>query len=486
MSEASPSQTPSILPSAHAPPPHAPPLLAVVLGAGKGTRMKSARPKVLHAVGGRSMLGHVLALTDCVRADRVAVVVGPDMDAVRAEALQAMPTAAVHVQANQRGTADAVLAARETIAAHIAAAPDGHAIVLYADTPLITADTIARLRAALDGGAHGQRPGIAVLGFHAANPTGYGRLLTAADGTLAAIREEKDASEAERAVDLCNSGVMAFALDRLAATPSGGLLGLLDRIGNANAKGEYYLTDAVEIARSDGVRAVVVACPEAEVQGVNARDQLAAVEATFQARARARAMAEGVTMIAPETVYFAHDTILGRDVTLEPNIVFGPGVTIEDDVTIRANCHIEGAIVRQGARVGPFARLRPGADLGPEVHVGNFVEVKAVSMGPRSKANHLAYLGDGRVGADANIGAGTIFCNYDGFRKHRTVVGDGAFVGSNSALVAPVEIGAGAYVGSGSVITKSVAPDALALERSRQETRPGWAAKFRALMSRGT
>lgn len=442
------------------------PLLAIVLAAGKGTRMKSALPKVLHQVGGRSMMGHVIALCQAVAVDKLAVVVGPGMDRVRDEALKLAPDAAVYVQENQLGTADAVLAAREAIAAH-----DGDVIVLYADTPLIEAETIVRLRASLNAGA-----GVAVLGFHAANPTGYGRLLTDGAGKLQAIREEKDASDAERAVTLCNSGVMAFAL------PS--LLGVLERIGNANAKGEYYLTDAVEIAHGDGAIASVVVCPETEVLGVNARDQLAVAEALWQARARARAMAGGVTMISPETVYLCHDTVLGRDVMIEPNVFFGPGVRLEDDVTIRANCHLEGAIVRSGARVGPFARLRPGADLGTDVHIGNFVEVKAVTMGPRSKANHLAYLGDGSVGADANIGAGTIFCNYDGFKKHKTVIGDGAFVGSNSSLVAPVEIGAGAYVGSGSVITKSVAADSLALERSTQETRPGWAAKFRALMSR--
>lgn len=455
---------------------HATPLLAIVLAAGKGTRMKSAIPKVLHKVAGRSMLGHVLSLAASVSAEKLAVVVGPDMDIVRAETLKLAEGAEVYVQANQAGTADAVLAARTAIAAHLAACaaqgkPGGHCIVLYADTPLIETRTIVRLRQALDDGA-----GVAVLGFHAKDPTGYGRLLTDATGVLIAIREEKDASGAERQVTLCNSGVMAFALPDL--------LGVLDRIGNANAKGEYYLTDAVEIARADGAMTQVVVCPEDEVLGVNARDQLAVAESIYQRRARARAMADGVTMIAPETVFLSFDTVLGRDVVIEPNVFFGPGVTVGDNVQIRANCHFEGAKIGSGVKIGPYARLRPGADLGEDVHIGNFVEVKAVTMGARSKANHLAYLGDGSVGADANIGAGTIFCNYDGYRKSRTVVGDGAFVGSNSSLVAPVEIGAGAYIGSGSVITKKVAPDSLALERSAQDERPGWAAKFRAMMSR--
>ena len=442
------------------------PLLIIVLAAGKGTRMKSALPKVLHAVGGRSMLGHVLALAESVRADKVAVVIGPGMDGVRAEVAKLSPHAAVYVQSEQRGTADAVLAASVAMAGWA-----GDTLVLYADTPLIQADTIHQLRATLAGGA-----GIAVLGFQAANPTGYGRLLTNDAGHLMAIREEKDASTQERAVTLCNSGVMAFALPNTA--------GVLERIGNANAKGEYYLTDAVEIARSGGATTAVVVCPENEVLGVNGRDQLAIAERLYQTQMRTRAMVDGATLIAPETVWFSFDTLLGRDVIIEPNVFFGPGVTIGDNVLIRTNCHIEGAIIGAGSRIGPFARLRPGATLARDVHIGNFVEVKNVAMAAGSKANHLAYLGDGTVGADANIGAGTIFCNYDGFNKHKTEIGEGAFIGSNSSLVAPVKIGAGAYVGSGSVITKSVAAGSLALERNTQEERPGWAEKFRTLMSR--
>ena len=442
------------------------PLLIVVLAAGLGTRMKSALPKVLHKFAGRSMLAHALATARELGAGSLAVVIGPDMESVRAEALREVPSAQVFVQPQRSGTADAVLAARDAIARH-----NGDVLVLYADTPLLTAPTLQRLLATLDQGA-----GIAVLGFEAADPAGYGRLLVDEGGWLRAIREDKDASEEERGVQLCNSGVMAFRVDDL--------LGLLGRIDNKNAKGEFYLTDAVEIARANGTRAGVVACAEDEVLGVNARDQLAAAEAIFQKRARLAAMREGATLIAPETVWLSYDTKIGRDVVIEPNVFFGPGVTVDDGAEIRANCHFERAHIGRGARVGPFARLRPGADLGVDVHVGNFVEVKNVTLGEGAKANHLSYLGDGSVGAGANIGAGTIFCNYDGFAKHRTEVGEGAFIGSNTSLVAPVKIGDGAYIGSGSVITKNVAAHSLALERSAQDERPGWAAKFRAMMAK--
>lgn len=442
------------------------PLLVVVLAAGQGTRMKSALPKVLHKIGGRSMLGHVIAAAQSLEADALSVVVGPGMDKVRAEAVAQEPAARVFVQEKQQGTADAVLAAREALAAH-----KGDVLVLYADTPLLPPETLRALRARLDAGA-----GIAVLGFEAKDPAGYGRLLTDGDGWLAAIREEKDASEAERAVRLCNSGVMAFRLDDV--------LGVLTRIGNNNAKGEYYLTDAVEIARASGAKAAVVTCAEEDVLGVNSRDQLAVAEGIFQKRARLAAMREGVTMIAPETVWLSYDTKLGRDVVIQPNVFFGPGVSVDDDAEILANCHFERAHIGKGARVGPFSRLRPGADIGPDAHVGNFVELKNAQLGKGAKANHLSYLGDGSIGAGANIGAGTIFCNYDGFFKHRTEIGEGAFVGSNTSLVAPLKVGAGAYIGSGSVITKDVAADALALERSTQDERPGWAAKFRAMMAK--
>lgn len=443
-----------------------PPLLSIVLAAGKGTRMRSARPKVLHEIAGQSMLGHVLATARQAAAGPLAVVVGPDMAAVEAAARRAAPDAQLFVQPDQRGTADAVLAARPALAAH-----QGDVLVLYADTPLIRAETLQRLRDALDGGA-----GIAVLGFEAADPTGYGRLLLDDAGRLAAIREEKDASESERAVRSCNSGVMAFRLPDL--------LGVLGRITDENAKRELYLTDAIAIARGDGQPASVVICAEEEVLGVNSRDQLAEAEAIYQRRRRLEVMRDGATLIAPETVWLSFDTRIGRDVVVEPNVFFGPGVEVEDDVEIKANCHLEGARICSGARVGPFARLRPGAVLGANCHIGNFVEVKNTRVGEGAKANHLAYLGDGSVGAGANIGAGTIFCNYDGFFKHRTEIGEGAFIGSNSSLVAPVRIGAGAYVGSGSVISKDVTADSLALERSTQEERAGWAAKFRIMMAR--
>ncbi len=440
--------------------------LIVILAAGKGTRMKSAMPKVLHNVAGRSMLGHVLALAESVEGAAIAVVVGPGQDEVRTEVARLAPAAQVFVQENQSGTADAVLAARPALQGH-----SGDVIVLYADTPLIEPTTLASLRSALDGGA-----GVAVLGFEAKDPTGYGRLITVGESTLLAIREHKDSSPEERKITLCNSGVLAFRLPDL--------LGVLGRIGNANAKGEYYLTDAVEIARADAVRAAVVRTPEDEVLGVNSRSQLAVAERIWQDRARQVAMDNGATLTAPETVFFSYDTVIGRDVIIEPNVVFGPGVTIADGAEIKAFCHIEGASIGANARIGPYARLRPGAALGVGVHIGNFVEVKNVAVGDGAKANHLSYLGDGSVGAGANIGAGTIFCNYDGFIKHKTEVGEGAFIGSNASLVAPIKIGNGAYVGSGSVITKDVAPGALALERSGQEERPEWAAKFRTVMAR--
>ena len=443
------------------------PLLTIILAAGKGTRMKSAVPKVLHRVGGLSLLGHVLRSVEELGSDRVAVVIGPDMDDVRSEACARAPGAEVFIQEQQLGTAHAVLAARGAIARH----GGGDVLVVFADTPFITPATLADLRSTLNA----ETP-IAVLGFEAADPNGYGRLLSDGSGGVSAIREHEDATEAERAVRLCNSGVMAFRGERM--------LELLDAIRAGNAKGEYYLTDAVAIARSKGARVAARRCAEDEVLGINSRVQLAEAEAVFQRRFRERVMAEGATLIAPETVWFSHDTVIGRDVIIEPNVFFGARVVVEDGVVIHANCHIEGARLRRGAELGPFARLRPGADLGVRSKVGNFVEVKNVTVEEGAKANHLSYLGDGRVGAGANIGAGTIFCNYDGFFKHRTDIGEGAFIGSNTALVAPVSIGPGAFIGSGSVITKNVPADALAMERSEQSVREGWAAKFRTMMQR--
>lgn len=448
-----------------------PPLLTVVLAAGKGTRMKSSVPKVLHPVGGLSMLGHVLAAATAAGSDAIAVVVGPGMPEVAAEAGKRAGGATVFVQEQQRGTADAVLAAREAIAAH-----KGDVLVMFGDTPLIRPQTVKRLVAALDRGA-----AAAVLGFHAKDATGYGRLITdgvIGDGiaNLVGIREHKDATPDERKIDFCNSGVIAFR--------SPNLLAVLDRIGTSNASSEYYLTDAIAVIRKDGGRAVAVSGLEEEMLGVNSRVHLAEAESVFQTRARRQAMENGATLIAPETVWFSHDTTVGRDVLIEPNVFFGRGVAIGDNVLIHANSHFTGAIVEDGAELGPYARLRPGARIGQGAKIGNFVEVKNAHFEDGAKANHLAYIGDARVGPKANIGAGTIFCNYDGFQKHKTDIGAGAFVGSNSSLVAPVKIGDGAYVGSGSVITRDVSGDSLALARAVQEERQGWAQKFRTMMAR--
>jgi bifunctional UDP-N-acetylglucosamine pyrophosphorylase / glucosamine-1-phosphate N-acetyltransferase len=440
-----------------------PPLLIVVLAAGKGVRMVSATPKVLHQMAGRSLLGHVLATALGTGADLA--LVAPAAEAVRVEAARIAPGIDIFEQSHASGTGAAVLAAEPALQRH-----RGDVLVLFADAPLIELETVERLIGAL------QESALAVLAFEPADATGYGRLIADDAGNVRAIREHRDASEEERRLRLCNAGAIAFRV--------GDLPGLLRRITNANAKGEYYLTDAVEIAADQGLRARPVVCTPTEALGVNTRAQLAEAEAAFQGRARWRAMQAGATLIAPETVWLSFDTRIGRDVTIEPNVFFGPGVVIEDGVQILANCHIVGARLRAGARVGPFARLRPGADIGGGVHVGNFVEVKNATLEEGAKANHLAYIGDGRVGVGANIGAGTIFCNYDGFNKQFTDVGKGAFVGSNTSLVAPVKIGDGAYIGSGSVITKDVAADALALGRAREEQRHGWAAKFRDRLGR--
>lgn len=436
-------------------------LLVVVLAAGEGTRMKSRLAKVLHKVAGRTMLHHVLAATRAAGATRTAVVVGPGREDVAAEATRIVPDAQVFVQTERLGTAHAVLAAR---AALEQGADD--VLVLYADTPLVRPETLARLRAPLAEGA-----AVAALGFEPEDPTGYGRLVTSGD-ELVAIREEKDATAAEKAIRFCNAGLMALS--------GKDALSILDRIGNANSKGEYYLTDAVEIARADGRSAVAAKADVDEVAGVNSRIQLAEAEAILQKRLRLSAMAEGVTLIAPETVFFSADTVLGRDVIVEPNVVFGPGVTVGDDVVIHAFCHLEGAQLAPGVSIGPYARLRPGTRLDEGVRIGNFVETKAAHIESGAKVNHLSYVGDAHVGAGANLGAGTITCNYDGFFKYRTEIGAGAFIGVNSALVAPVTIGAGAYVGTGAVITSDVPEDALAIARSRQVVKEGWAKDFRA------
>jgi bifunctional UDP-N-acetylglucosamine pyrophosphorylase/glucosamine-1-phosphate N-acetyltransferase len=437
-------------------------VLAVILAAGEGTRMKSSRPKVLHEVAGRSMLGHVIAAVVAAGASDVAVVVGPDRDDVAAEARRCFPEARIHVQSERLGTAHAVLAARDSLAG-------GHddVVIAFADTPLVEPETFARLRAPLADGA-----AVAALGFEAADPTGYGRFIVE-DGRLVRIVEHKDASEGERAVRLCNAGLMSLSGHHA--------LSILERIGNANAQREYYLTDAVAVAREMGLESRALTAPETEVQGVNDRVQLARVEADMQARLRDRAMRAGVTMIDPASVFLSHDTKLGRDVILEPQIFIGRGVTIGDRAVIHACCHLEGATIGPDASVGPFARLRPGAVLMDKVKVGNFVEIKAATLGVGAKASHLSYLGDATIGAGANIGAGAITCNYDGYSKFRTVIGEGAFVGSNSSLVAPVTIAAGAYVGSGSVVTMDVPADALAVARARQNNVEGWAERFRAM-----
>ena len=438
------------------------PCLAVVLAAGEGTRMRATRPKVLHEIAGRSLLAHVLGVVREAGDISAAVVIGPAAAAVAAEAERVWPGAEIFVQADRRGTAHAVLAAKAAIARR-----GDDLLVVFADTPLIRPQTLRRMRDAIAQGA-----AVAVLGFRPRDPTGYGRLVLEG-GELAAIREELDASAAERAIGLCNGGLMAFA----GATA----LAILERIGNHNRKGEFYLTDAVAIARAMNLKAVAIETEEDEVRGINTKAQLAETEAALQQRLRSEALAAGVTLVAPETVFLSADTKFGRDVVVEPFVVFGPGVTVEDNAVIRSFSHLDRAHVGKGALVGPYARLRPGARLHEDVHVGNFVEVKEAVIEAGAKANHLAYIGDARVGAGANIGAGTIVCNYDGAAKHHTDIGKGAFIGSNSALVAPVKIGDGAYVATGSVITHEVPPDALAIGRSRQVIKENRAARLRSL-----
>jgi bifunctional UDP-N-acetylglucosamine pyrophosphorylase/glucosamine-1-phosphate N-acetyltransferase len=439
--------------------------LTVVLAAGEGTRMRSSLPKVLHPVAGQSLLAHVLDAAPHGADGSLAVVVGPDHRAVADEVARVRPHAATIIQHERLGTAHAVLAAREAIAR---GADD--LLVAFGDTPLISAETFARLRAPLAKGA-----ALAVLGFRAADPAGYGRLLMEGDH-LVAIREDADASAAERKVTLCNAGVMAFDGRRA--------LEIIDRIGNGNSKGEYYLVDAVAIVRQLGLEAVVIETSEDEVRGINTKAQLAEAEAVMQARLRKAALDAGVTLIAPETVYLAADTKFGNDVTIEPFVVIGPGVTIADGAVIHSFSHIVQSTIGRKALVGPFARMRPGTSLGDGAKIGNFVETKASVLEAGVKVNHLSYIGDTHIGAKSNIGAGTITCNYDGFSKHKTTIGEGAFVGTNSSLVAPVRIGNGAYIGSGSVITKDVPDDAMAVERTPQNNREGGAKRYREMQTR--
>jgi len=440
--------------------------LAIVLAAGEGTRMRSGLPKVLHAIAGRSLLAHVLAAVADAKVGATAVVVGPGQKAVAAEAKRVIPGAECFVQRARRGTAHAVLAAKSAIGR----GPDD-ILIIYGDTPLIRADTLKPLRAPLAAGA-----AVAVLAFRPSDPTGYGRLVTEGN-KLVAIREDADASASEKSIGLCNGGIMALA--------GAQALAILERIGDRNRKGEFYLTDAVEVANGMKLNTLAIEVEEDEVRGINTKSQLAEAEAVAQQRLRKAALDRGVTLVAPETVFLSADTKFGKDVVVEPFVVFGTKVTVEDNAIIHAFSHLVGAHIGKGASVGPYARLRPGTRLGAGARIGNFVEVKEAVIEAGAKANHLSYIGDASVGADANIGAGTITCNYDGAEKHRTTIGKKAFIGSNSALVAPVAIGAGAYIGSGSVITKNVPAGALALARGRQVVKEGSAARLRSLKSIG-
>nr|WP_241241834.1 bifunctional UDP-N-acetylglucosamine diphosphorylase/glucosamine-1-phosphate N-acetyltransferase GlmU [Sphingobium algorifonticola] len=424
--------------------------------------MQSKLHKVLHPIAGRPMLLHLIASLAELGPERQVVVVGAGREQV--EAAVAGRGVAIAVQAQQLGTGHAVAQAHDALAGFV-----GDVLILYGDVPLVSAAT---MKALLDRLNRGDDPRAVVLGFRPDDPAAYGRIIADGQGIIEKMVEYKDASEAERAVTLCNSGLMAVR--------STDLFVLLDQIGNDNAAGEYYLPDIVMLP---GQKSAVVETDPLEVAGVNSRAELAGVEAAWQAQRRTAAMRDGVTLVAPETVFFSHDTVLARDVTVEPHVVFGLGVVVEEDVVIHAFSHLEGAVVRKGAEIGPYARLRPGADIGMKAKVGNFVEIKKATLGEGAKANHLSYIGDASVGAGANIGAGTITCNYDGFLKYRTEIGAGAFIGSNSALVAPVTIGDGAIVGAGSVVTRDVEADALALARGKQEALPGWAKRFRAKMA---
>ena len=434
---------------------------AVILAAGKGTRMKSALPKVMHEVGGRPMMGWSIALAREVGCARIVAVVHPSQDVLIAHLKAHHPDVGIAFQDPPQGTGHAVRCAEEALAGF-----EGELAVLYGDSPLVPAPVIEDLFGKVAGGA-----ALGVLGFEAADPGLYGRLITNAAGDLKAIVEAREATPEQLRVRICNSGVMAGRAKDM--------FRLLQKITNVNVKGEFYLTDLVGLARAEGGRCALVTASEDDLIGCDSKPDLAEAEGIFQARRRIALMEAGVTLVAPETVFFAHDTALAADVVVEPHVVFAPGVTVAAGARIRAFSHLEGAVVGEDCEIGPYARLRPGTVLGRGAKVGNFVETKNTAMGDGAKANHLAYLGDGSIGAGANIGAGTIFCNYDGFLKHQTNIGAGAFVGSNSALVAPVSIGDGAYVGSGSVITKDVPGDALAVARAPQMTREGWAKIFR-------
>lgn len=441
-----------------------PNVAAVILAAGKGTRMKSDLHKVLHPIAGKPMLTHLLDSVDALEPMRKVVVVGSGKEQLEA-ALGGSATLAV--QEPQLGTGHAVQQAEAALKGF-----EGDVLILYGDVPFVPTATMQTM---LDRLHASDAPAVVVLGFEPEDSQAYGRIIADSDGRIQKMVEHKDANEAERACRLCNSGLMAVK--------AADLFGLLARVENHNAAGEYYLVDIVNIANADGRSCAVVTTDPFDVSGINSRAELAAMEAAWQVRRRVRAMDDGATLIAPETVWFAHDTVLGQDVLIEPNVFFGPGVTVADKVTIRANSHIEGARIASGVEIGPFARLRPGAVLEEKSKVGNFVEVKKARLGKGAKANHLTYLGDADVGDGANVGAGTITCNYDGFLKYRTEIGAGAFIGSNSALVAPVTIGDGAIVAAGSVVTADVHADALAIARGSQEVKPNWAKRFREVMT---
>jgi len=430
----------------------------VVLAAGKGTRMDSDIPKVLHDVAGKPMLAHVLDAASAVEPQHKVVVIGPDMDAV-AEVAEG---AATVVQESPLGTGHAVSQAREVLNGFT-----GDVLVLFADSPLITSDTMRRL---VEARRNKMGPAVIVLGFRPTDPAGYGRLITDGGGALRAIVEHNDADEDQRAIELCNGGAMAI--------DGAVLFEYLSEIDNENAKQEYYLTDIVEIACRHDRECGVVECPEEETFGINSRAQLAAAEKLMQQRLRSAALASSVTMVDPDTVYLSADTTFGRDVVLEPHVFIGPGVSIGDGVRIRAFSHLEGTTIAANATIGPYARLRPGADIGSSARIGNFVEVKAATIETGAKVNHLTYIGDARVGEGANVGAGTITCNYDGVSKHRTDIGAGAFIGSNSSLIAPVRVGDGAIVGAGSAVSRDVPAGALAVTRAEQSEKPGWAVRF--------
>ena len=430
---------------------------AIILAAGQGTRMKSAKAKVMHTIAGLPILGHVIAAARGAGAERIVVVLAPG--AVDVEAFALKQGAETVVQDKQLGTGHAAACAREALKDFA-----GTLVVTYGDMPIVTAATFEASFAAQE------KAGMAIVAFHSRS-TAYGRVITKSDGLLERIVEYRDANAAERQVELCNAGILA--------ANAKSFFRWAGELKNNNVQKEYYLTDIPTIAKADGIGCSVVTVDETETMGVNSRAELAVAEAAMQQRLRSRALDSGVGMTAPGTVFLSFDTVLEPDAQIGPYVVFGPGVTVKSGAEIRAFSHLEGAVVARGALVGPYARLRSGADIGEDAHIGNFVEVKNTKIETGAKANHLTYLGDARVGAGANIGAGTITCNYDGFDKYHTDIGAGAFIGSNSALVAPVKVADGVYVGAGSVITKETSKDALAVTRAEQKEIPGWAEKFR-------